>query len=276
MTGEGVDPPAGSDTDREAVRQQWLLQALAGVLGPSGPTGPAWLAGSPARQQRGLQVYRANAAATAVRALAAAYPTVQLLLGEPAFAALAQALWQAAPPQRGDLAAWGEALPGWMAADAQLAGEPYLPDLARLEWALHLAARASDDVAPVTGLDLLASADPAELHLRLRAGHAVLRAAHPVFTLWAAHRSDAPDRFAPARAALARAQGEAVRVTRRGLAVEVDCIDAATAAFEQDLLRGTALAAALDAVAPDFDVEGWLVDSLRRDAIAGVALRPAG
>ena len=273
MRAEGVTDDC---EDREVARQRWLLQALAGVPGPFGPTDMAWLAGSAARQQRGLRIYQAHAAATAARALAAAYPTVQSLLGEPAFAALAQALWHAAPPMRGDLAAWGDALPDWMAADAQLAGEPYLPDLARLEWALHLASRAASDTAPVTGLELLASADPAALHVRLRAGHAVLCTGHPVHTLWTAHRSDAPDRFAPARDALVRRQREAVRVVRRGLAVELDRIDAATAAFEQDLLRGTALATALDAAAPGFDVEAWLVDSLRRDTLAAVELRAPG
>jgi hypothetical protein len=258
---------------REAARQRWLLLALRGAGLP--PDAEAWLAGPPARRQAGLQAYQANAAATARRALAAAYPTVEQGLGDAPFAALAQALWQAAPPQRGDLAAWGDALPAFIEGDDQLAGEPYLADLARLDWAVHLAHRAADDDAPVAGLALLGSGDAARLWLRLRAGHAVLRSAHPVHTLWAAHRSAAADRFADARAALARRQAEAVRIRCEGLGVVVECIDPATAGFEADLLRGLPLGDALDAAA-GLAFEPWLIDSLRRGALAAVLQRPPG
>lgn len=259
---------------REAERQRWLLQALRSDAPPT--DADAWLAGPAARRKAGLLAYQANAAATARRALAAAYPTVQQLLGEASFGALARALWQAAPPQRGDLAAWGDALPGFIAADGQLAGEPYLADLARLDWAVHLAGRAADDGAPVEGLALLGSGDPAQRWLRLRAGHAVLCSVHPVHTLWVAHRSAAADRFADARTALARCQAEAVRIGRDGWEVTAERIDSATAAFEADLLRGVALVVALDAAAPGFDVEAWLIDSLRRGALGAVLQQPPG
>lgn len=259
---------------REAARQRWLLLALRSAAVP--PDAEAWLAGPPARRRAGLRAYQANAAATAQRALAAAYPTVEQLLGEAPFGALAQALWQAAPPQRGDLAAWGEALPGFIERDAQLAGEPYLADLARLEWAVHRTRQAADDDAPVTGLALLGSTDAAGLWLRLRAGHALLRSLHPVHTLWAAHQADGDDRFAEARAALARRQAEAVRIRRNGWAVVVERTDAATAGFEADLLRGMPLGDALDAAAPDFGFETWLVDSLRGGALAAVLPQAPG
>lgn len=259
---------------REAARQRWLLQALRSAGMP--PEAPDWLAGPPPRRQAGLRAYQANAAAAAQRALAAAYPTIDQLLGEAAFAALAQALWQAAPPQRGDLAAWGDALPAFIERDDQLTGEPYLADLARLEWAVHLARQAADDDAPVADLGLLGSADAAGLWLRLRAGHALLRSVHPVHTLWAAHQAMGDDRFAQARAALARGQAEAVRVRRDGWVVVVERIDAATADFEADLLHGMPLGAALDAAAPGFGFEDWLIDSLRRGALAAVLPQAPG
>lgn len=259
---------------REAARQRWLLLALR--RGDAPPDATDWLAGPPVRRQTGLRAYQANAAATARRALAAAYPTIEQLLGEAPFDALAQALWQAAPPWRGDLAAWGDALPGFIAADAQLAGEPYLADLARLEWAVHRARQAADDDAPVAGLALLGSADAAGLWLRLRAGHAVLRSSHPVHTLWAAHQAAGDDRFAEARAALTRRRAEAVRTRRDGWAVVVERIDATTASFEADLLRGMPLGEALDAAAPGFDFEAWLIDSLRRGALAAVLQQAPG
>jgi hypothetical protein len=108
------------------------------------------------------------------------------------------------------------------------------------------------------------------LWLRLRAGHAVLRSAHPVHTLWLAHRHTAADRFADARAALARREPQAVRIGREGWTVAVVRIDAATAGFECNLLRGAALSVALDEAAAGFEFEAWLVDSLRRGALGAV------
>ena len=262
---------ADQDTAREAARQQWLLRALRSNGAPADAA--AWLRGQALRQQQGLHAYQANAAASAERALADAYPTVQQLLGHAAFAALAQALWQVQPPVRGDLTAWGDALPTFIASAEQLAGEPYLTDMARLDWALHQAQQAPDDDAPVIDLPLLGSADPAALCLRLRAGHMVLVSPHPLHTLWAAHQGTAPDRFAAARQALAQRRGEAVRVERQGLRTVATAIDLATAGFEHDLLQGRPLATALTAADPAFALEPWLIDTLRRNALAAVLVQ---
>ncbi len=261
-------------SDREHLRQQWLLRALRGDATPRDVA--HWMGGPPAAQQHGLRAYQAHAAATAERALAGAFPTVQQMLGPDAFAALAQALWHAQPPAHGDLAAWGGALPAFIAAAAQLAGEPCLADVARLDWALHQAEHAADDAAPVAGLMLLGSADACGLRLLCRAGHAVLVSPHPVHTLWAAHRSTAGDRFDNARQALAQRQAESVRVERQGLAVVVTRIDQATALFECDLLQGRALADALSDAEPGFAFEPWLIDTLRRGALAAVQMVPGG
>lgn len=258
--------------DREARRQQWLLRCLRGEA--PADEWPAWLAGPPAQLQHGLHAYRANAAAGAGRALAAAYPTLQQLLGQAPFAALAAAHWQAQPPRRGDLAAWGADLPGFVAAAGQLAAEPYLGDVARLDWALHQAALAADDEAPASGLHQLADADPAALRLRLRAGHAVLVSAHPVHSIWAAHHSDAADRFGPVRQAMAAGRGEAVRVRRQGLQPVAEAIDHGTAGFEADLLAGLPLSTALMRAGPAFGFEAWFIHSLRCDSLAAVL--PAG
>ncbi len=260
------------DLARELARQQWLLRALRGASLPADAAD--WLGGPAAQQQLGLQAYQANAAASATRALASAYPTVQQLLGADAFDGLAQALWHADPPACGDLAVWGAALPGFIDSAAQLAAVPYLGDVARLDWALHQAQRAPDDEAPVTGLALLGSADPAALWLQLRAGHAVVVSAHPLHSLWAAHLGQAADRFDAARQALAAGRSEAVRVVRQGQQTVVCAIDQPTAAFEQDLLQGRPLDAALTAADPAFVLEHWLIDSLRRGALAAVLQQP--
>ena len=152
---------------KEALRQQMLLRALWADARPGVVAG--WLRDAPPRAARGLQAYRANAGALAERALTAAFPTVAQLVGEESFAALARALWFAQPPQRGDIGSWGEGLADFIAAAPQLADEPYLADVARLDWAVHSAEQAAER-GPATGLERLAEADPADLLLRLAEG----------------------------------------------------------------------------------------------------------
>ncbi len=259
------------DVPKEALRQQMLLRALWRDARPGVVAG--WLRDGP-RFQRGLQAYRANAGAVAERALGAAFPTLVQLLSEASFAALARAFWHAEPPQRGDVAEWGAALPAFIEGDAQLATEPYLADVARLEWALHAAERAAD-AGPVTGMALLGAYDPAVLHLALQPGTALLSSPHPIVTLWHAHRSDAADRFAPVRAAFAAGHGEHALVRRRGWVAEVLALDAASARFVAALLDGRDLGSGLHDAGEGFDFESWLLEALQAGALATVTAVPA-
>lgn len=252
----------------EAQRQQQLLAVLRGDAPPEAIS--AWLRDGPARTRRGLQAYAANAGALAERALAAAYPTIAELVGAPAFAALARACWRAHPPARGDVAQWGGALPGFIAADPQLAGEPYLADVARLDWAVHSAEQASDAGESAIGLDRLASDDPDALWLHLAAGTALLASQHPVATIWLAHRSRAAERFAPVREAFARGLGEQALVWRQGYQAQVTALPEAAAGFTRAVLAGMSLGQALDGAGPGFAFEPWLLAALQQGWLASV------
>lgn len=260
---------------KEALRQQMLLRALLGDARPAVVAG--WLRESPGAGprtfERGLAAYRANAGAVAESALGAAFPTLQQLIGEESFAALARAFWQQHPPLAGDIGLWGEQLPAFVADAPSLASEPYLGDVARVEWALHLAARAADAPA-VQGLDLLGSHDPAQLHLRLVAGTAIVESAHPVVAIWQAHRSAAvpgSDRFAAVRAAFAAGSGETALVFRHGWAPRVVAVTAAEARFTKALLDGRTLGAALQRAGEAFDFETWLVQALQQQRLLSAA-----
>ena len=246
--------------EREALRQRMLLRALRGDAGSAVLQG--WLRNDVAAG-RGLGAYRANAGAAAERALASAFPTVRQLMGEHDFAALARAHWQAAPPRECDLGRFGAALPAFIADSASLADEHYLADVARLDWAVHLAERAADAPAAAAGLALLAEGDPLRLVLRARPGTALVDSPHPVATIWLAHRSDAPDRFDAVRAAFAAGAGEHALVRREGWRAVVETLDAADAAFTHAVLDGVPLAAALHRAGAGFVFETWLVRALR-------------
>ena len=263
---------------REAARQQALLRALWRDAPDAALAG--WLR-EPAQAGAGLQAYRANAGAHAERALAAAYPTLQQLLGDASFAALARAHWQADPPRRGDLAQWGAGLAAFIADDPQLAAEPYLADMARLDWAVHQAAQAADAQDP-QGLPLLAQVEPQRLRLRLQPGCALLASAHPVVTIWLAHHGGdhgnhddkGDDRFAAARAALAARQAETALVQRQGWRVAVRALPAAEARFTRALLQQQPLASALQGAGTDFSFETWLIAALQGGAIAAAEEMP--
>ena len=221
-----------------------------------------------------LQAHLAHAGAMAERALAAAYPTLQQLLGAQPFAALARAHWHAEPPRAGDLACWGAGLPAFAAAAVQLAAEPYLADVAQLEWAVHQASSAADDEAAVQGVQHLHDADPQALWLLLRAGTAVVQSAYPVVTLWHAHRHTEPARptLADARAALAAGRAEQALVWREGWQVHVAALTLAAAAFTRAVLQGSAVGAALHQAGPAFEFEAWLLRALREGWLAGAAI----
>jgi hypothetical protein len=93
-----------------------------------------WLRDTPGARRRGLQAYQANAGALAERALAAAFPTVAQLLGDESFAAWRAPSGRPTRPRQGDMATWGAAA-RLHRGGPQLAGEPYLADVARLDWA---------------------------------------------------------------------------------------------------------------------------------------------
>ena len=277
---------------KEALRQQMLLRALWRDARPGVLAG--WMRDGE-RFARGLQAYQANAGALAERALAAAYPTLMQLLGDESFAGLARVFWHRHAPLRGDVARWGAELPAFISVAEQLAEEPYLADVARLDWAVHSAHTAADGPAVPQGLELLAQADLAALCLQLQPGTALVVSPHPVVAIWQAHHvsavlqtdeddetdksvgSGGPDRFAAVRQALGEGRAESALVCRQGWRVQVHAVPAVDQPFVQAVLQGQPLAMALattQAQSPAFDFEAWLIGALQGGWLAGATLAP--
>lgn len=250
------------------------VPGLAGLPGPRGQGGLA----------AGWRAYRANAMAMAARALQAAYPTVAALLGEEAWQAVARDLWWQQPPRQGDLAQWGAGLPALLAGVAEWQGLPYLADVARLDWRVHQASLAEDAAAPVQGLEVLATTDPMVLVVDWQPGCAWLASAHPVVTLWQAHRpaptppAEPADPALPPWASLADAAAavqagrpEAALVWREGWAVRVAALPPLISHWTQALWFGASLGQVLSGPPParfsPQDVqqafEPWLLQALR-------------
>ena len=227
--------------------------------------------------QRGLEVYRANAAASAERSLSGTFPVLAQMIGSESFEPLARHFWQQQPPQRGDLAQWGAALPVFLAAAPQLAGEPFLADVARVEWALHEAATAEDAVLDAASFALLTTEGTPHT-LVISKGCVLLRSAYPVASLVNAHRSGEPTLEVVALQ-LASGTAEVALVWRHGFKPRVRNVDAAEAALIDGLLRrqplDDALSSAVDQNAK-FDFNAWLGQAVQSGLVIGAtALQPA-
>lgn len=304
---------------REAARQSALLGALFGTAeGPRfAPAEPADMrpraqprAGSPEghhdasgdvqddacgtvtnpgfaeqreRLRSGLGAYRANAAGIAERALAAAYPTLSALVGPQDCAALARSLWRVSPPQRGDLAQWGQDLPEFIEARRDLDAWPYLADCARLDAAVQRCEAAADTVLQPDTLTLLAERPPEALVLRLLPSVQLLASDWPVAALHVAHRrvpSDngrAPDleSLERARIAIAERRGESVVVARAAWHALPHVVDAPTFAWMRSLHANVTLAEALARAGPDFEFTPWLLQAVQHQWLWKAEAMPA-
>lgn len=257
----------------EALRQQALMAALDGT---EFDVVELNLREAGGRAARGLDAYRNNAAASAERALAIAYPTLRAMVGTDDFRQLAQAFWRAHPPRRGDLGEWGEDFAAWLAIHPRLLAWPYLSDCARLDWALHCNERAADATLDTDSLALLASHDPTRLVLQLMPGVAVLQSAWPIVTLHAAHQpatqAGGAD-FDAVRVELDSAQGECALVARSGWRGVVHRLDATSTTWTDQLLAGADLDTALTQAGADFDFADWLARALRESWLHAVVVR---
>jgi hypothetical protein len=148
-------------------------------------------AGAPAAIEPRLAVYRGNVAANARKALAGAYPIVEKLVGPEFFDGLAREYARHSPSREGDLNEFGHAFAAFLEDFPHVRDLPYLPDVARLEWAIHRA-HYSADAAPLDPRRLaeVAPGSQASLRLRLHPACALLTSPWPLERIWDVHRDD--------------------------------------------------------------------------------------
>ena len=252
-----------------AHQQQTLLDTLFSSPAPNTIELIAACAGATAA--RGLKAYQTNAHLLAERALQATFPVLIQLIGVDNLPGLARAFWHAHPPQRGDLAQWGAELPAFIQASEQLATEPYLADVAAVEWALHRCASAPDQPADRTSFGLLMQHDPLELQLQLAPGCAVFTSAWPVASILGAHLSQTPS-FDDVRDRFRADRGESTLVWRETYRPRVREAIGGEAALVSHLLQGGVLGDALEA-APDLDFNAWLPMAVQTQLLLGASVR---
>ena len=214
-----------------------------------------------------LEVYRGNVRANLPDALAAAYPVVRRLVGEAVFGEAALRYAAAHPSRSGDLHGYGASFAPFLEGYAPARGLDYLPDVARLEWAVEASFHAADG----SGFDYaaLGAVSPGELErvrLRLQPSVRLVASPHPIAAIWEANqpgRDGTPE----------RSEGvERVVVHREGFEVRVRPVDEASWRF----LQGLASGARLGELAEDVGLAPRLRDELVAWAGRGVIAGPVG
>ena len=124
---------------KQSAFAQALLDPDAAV--PEGVVGPD---GRPDAKR--FAVYRNNVASSLTRALEAAFPVVQKLVGTEFFGAMAQIYLRAHPPLDRRLMLYGQSFPAFLEGFPPVAQLGYLPDVARLEQAMRESYHAADSM----------------------------------------------------------------------------------------------------------------------------------
>jgi hypothetical protein len=201
----------------------------------------------------GLAVYRRTALASRRSALAAAYPVVRRLVGAGFFDEVAARHARSVPSASGDLNAYGAGFAGFLEGYAPARSLEYLPDMARLEWAVHECAHAADgadfDFAALGRMP----ADALEgIVMRLHPAARFVASFHPVLAIWEANQEGCDG-------TPGRDQGpDHVLVRRLGFAVAPVALDIASWELAQAFACGATLGQAADALGPGRHLEAAL------------------
>ncbi|MEO8022432.1 DNA-binding domain-containing protein [Polaromonas sp.] len=262
-----------SATSALAAQQQALLQALylprhADAIKIVATHVRPERAGGQNHLERGLQAYRSNGHALAQRVLSAAYPVLAQLMGEENLEGLSRHFWQRQPPTRGDMAQWGAGFPALLETLSELMQqEPYLADVARVEWALHAAATQADGQTDLPSFALLESRDPTGLALVLSPGAQCLPSVFPVVSIVRSHLAGEPT-LEEAGARVRMQMAETALVWRQGLKPALRHAQAGEAVFIAALQENRSLADSLSAT-PELDFQQWLVPAVHTGLLLG-------
>ena len=257
------------------MRELAALQARfgAGLDAPVPDAGALELfVGETEQVRQRLGIYRGNAKANAAKAIAAAYPVVEKIVGGEFFSGLASEYQSRFASVNGDLNEYGEAFAAFLADFPPAREIPYLAQVACLEWRVHRAHYAADP-GPFDPARLASVLPEHQLLLRPRLHPAchVLHSAYPIARIWEVHQDTFSGEFKvdfPRDATCAL-------VYRPRFRVEVAQISNAEAAFLGECLDAQTLGSALAAAQlrdASFDLGRSLSEWVRSSVIVDFKL----
>jgi hypothetical protein len=227
--------------DRQRGFANALLEAQGtppdGIHGAAGPTGED----NAEVARRRFAIHRNNVQSALVNVLAAHFPAVVRVVGEPFFRGLASDFCRREPPSSPVLSEYGRGFPAFIASCRVVGDIPYLADLARLEW-LCIEAANAEDAETIGPAELAAVPNDSIPGLRLRL-HPALRlfqARLPALTIWELNA-----RTGPIEHTVLEAKPEFAIVHRPRLTVEVHRVEAPVVALAEGFLKDLPLSKAI-------------------------------
>jgi len=242
--------------------------AAATLAGDAGAIAALCIAGTVNPATR-VDIYRNNVFGNYRKALGATFPVVSRLVGAAFFNAMVDAYVRAHPSTRGDINRYGDELPRFLADYAPARGLAYLPDVARLEWAIDQAAIAAD--APRFDLVALAAL-PEDAHAALRfvlhPSARLVESAYPILRIWQVNQ---PAFEGPAGVDLDEGS-DSLLVARGERGVDIERLAPGEAALLRGLAAGEPLAGAArvaTAAEPSFDLAAALRTYVANHVLTG-------
>jgi len=217
----------------------------------------------------GHLVYRNNVIESTLKTLGACYPVILRLVGRECLRTLGRDYRTRFPSTSGNLDAFGESFPQFLAGLYQDSPYDYLADIAQLEWTISRLVDRSPGVG--ANLDCLHGLDAeqfAQLQWRLGPTVAIVRSAYPIHQIWSANVTSDDEVIVDLNAG-----GESVLVTAHGLQPLVHLISTGCAEFVDELSIGATIGQACDAALamdPAFDLSAALQLLVHTGAVATI------
>jgi len=219
------------------MSQLTFSQAL---LAPDQPVPDGLSDGQGAPAGKRFAVYRNNVTVSLIDALEAGFPVVAKLIGTENFRNIAREYLRAEPPTSPVMMLYGAGFAAFLAGFPPLAKYAYLPDVARLEFALRESYHAAD-AAPIApeALAQFAPETLGRLRLVLAPALRLLRSPWPIYALWLYNTQDSAPK--------PQAGAQSVLITRSAYDPEPQLLPPGAAPFIMALQAGQTLENAAEA-----------------------------
>lgn len=219
-----------------------------------------------ARPERRFAVYRNNVTVSLIDAMASIFPTVQNLVGEEFFRAMARLYVTAHPPTSPLLFTYGASFPAFLENFPPAADLPFLADVARVERLCLDAFHAADaDPLDPASLTRIPAEDLANIRLQPHPATRIARLIHAAGTITRNDRADV------SLQGVDPMTSEAVLITRPAFDVAIEILPAGGATFLERLIAGAPLGEACLAAEPDnADIAGLIALAIGTGAFSRI------
>ena len=157
------------------------------IVGRDDAEAAAWIVAEGIDPEVRLGIYRNTFASVLTNALRHSFPATHRLVAAECFEGAARLFMEEQPPQYANLDDYGAGFPEFLVRFAPVAALAYLPDVARLEWAVSCALHAPDAKSFDLGrLAALTMDERARVRFAPHPSARLVHAKHPADSIWRA------------------------------------------------------------------------------------------